>query len=125
MLHEKQVNDRRIQKTKNLLHQALGSLIREKPYDAIVVKEILDRANVGRSTFYTHFRDKDELLVKAQSMTCFRFFRRNRQTLENNTNGLSASAFLFSNIFLITCDRVAPGWEPEDERSFMFVFKRY
>jgi len=64
MLHEKQVNDRRIQKTKNLLHQALGSLIREKPYDAIVVKEILDRANVGRSTFYTHFRDKDELLVK-------------------------------------------------------------
>jgi AcrR family transcriptional regulator len=38
-------------------------LIGEKPYDAIVVKEILHRANVGRSTFYTHFRDKDELLV--------------------------------------------------------------
>jgi AcrR family transcriptional regulator len=59
----KQVKDRRIQKTNNLLHEALGSLIREKPYDAIVVQEILDRANVGRSTFYTHFRDKDELLV--------------------------------------------------------------
>jgi AcrR family transcriptional regulator len=59
----KQVKDRRIQKTKNLLHDALGSLIREKPYDAIVVQEILDRANVGRSTFYMHFRDKDELLV--------------------------------------------------------------
>jgi hypothetical protein len=37
--------------------------IREKPYDEIVVKEILDRANVGRSTFYMHFRDKDELLA--------------------------------------------------------------
>jgi len=62
-LQEKRVKDRRIQKTKNLLHEALDSLIREKPYDAIVVQEILDRANVGRSTFYMHFRDKDELLV--------------------------------------------------------------
>ena len=62
-MQEKHLKDRRIQKTKNLLHGALDSLIREKPYDAIVVQEILDRANVGRSTFYMHFRDKDELLV--------------------------------------------------------------
>ena len=62
-LHPKQTKDRRIQKTLNLLREALGSLIREKPYDEIVVQEILDRANVGRSTFYMHFRDKDELLV--------------------------------------------------------------
>ncbi|HEY9427787.1 MAG TPA: TetR/AcrR family transcriptional regulator [Gemmatimonadaceae bacterium] len=54
--------DRRVQKTQDLLHGALASLIHEKSYDAIVVKEILARANVGRSTFYTHFRDKDELL---------------------------------------------------------------
>jgi AcrR family transcriptional regulator len=55
--------DRRIQKTQKLLRGALTSLIAEKDYDSIVVKEILDRANVGRSTFYAHFRDKDELLV--------------------------------------------------------------
>ena len=60
---EKRVPDRRIQKTQKLLHDALMSLVREKPYDDIVVKEILDRANVGRSTFYTHFKDKDELLA--------------------------------------------------------------
>jgi AcrR family transcriptional regulator len=59
----KGAEDRRIQKTQNLLRGALVSLISEKPYDSIVVKEILDRANVGRSTFYTHFRDKDDLLV--------------------------------------------------------------
>jgi len=59
----KLVKDRRIQKTQKLLHEALNSLIHEKSYDSIVVKEILDRANVGRSTFYMHFRDKDELLV--------------------------------------------------------------
>jgi len=49
----------------SLLHGAFASLIREKPYDEIVVQEILDRANVGRSTFYMHFRDKDELLVSS------------------------------------------------------------
>jgi AcrR family transcriptional regulator len=59
------VRDRRIQKTRDLLHRALAALIREKPYDSISVKEILDRADVGRSTFYTHYRDKDELLVSA------------------------------------------------------------
>ena len=63
MAPENRVKDRRIQKTQALLHDALGTLIREKPYDEIVLKEILDRANVGRSTFYTHFRDKDELLA--------------------------------------------------------------
>ncbi|MEJ7809781.1 MAG: TetR/AcrR family transcriptional regulator [Gemmatimonadaceae bacterium] len=51
-----------MQRTQDLLHGALASLIHEKSYDAIVVKEILARANVGRSTFYSHFRDKDELL---------------------------------------------------------------
>jgi AcrR family transcriptional regulator len=51
-----------VQRTRGLLHGALASLIHEKSYDAIVVKEILGRANVGRSTFYTHFRDKNELL---------------------------------------------------------------
>src|SRR5215208_5573677 len=54
--------DRRVQRTQSLLRGALASLIHEKAYDAIVVKEILARANVGRSTFYAHYRDKDQLL---------------------------------------------------------------
>src|SRR5215510_3081353 len=64
-LQQTQVKDRRIQKTRKLLHDALGGLIQEKPYDEIAVQEILDRANVGRSTFYMHFRDKDELLLSS------------------------------------------------------------
>lgn len=62
-LHGKPTKDRRIEKTRRLLHEALTSLTREKPYEGIAVQEILDRANVGRSTFYMHFRGKDELLV--------------------------------------------------------------
>jgi AcrR family transcriptional regulator len=57
------VEDRRVRRTKNLLHGALASLLHEKPWSRIVVKEILARADVGRSTFYTHFRDKDALLL--------------------------------------------------------------
>lgn len=57
--------DRRIERTRALLHEALGALIREKPYDQISVTEILDRAGISRSTFYIHFRDKDELLASS------------------------------------------------------------
>jgi AcrR family transcriptional regulator len=60
---EKRSTDRRVERTQSHLREALVSLIGEKSYDAIVVKEILGRANVGRSTFYTHFRDKDDLLA--------------------------------------------------------------
>jgi AcrR family transcriptional regulator len=57
-----ETSDRRVQRTKASLHDALMGLAHEKPYPTIAVKEILDRANVGRSTFYAHFRDKDDLL---------------------------------------------------------------
>lgn len=55
--------DRRVQRTRNQLQDALIALIVEKGYDAITVQDLLDRANVGRSTFYAHFLDKQDLLV--------------------------------------------------------------
>src|SRR5262245_44997259 len=57
------VVDRRIQRTRETLHSALMALVVEVPYARITVQQILDRANVGRSTFYSHFQDKDELLI--------------------------------------------------------------
>ena len=57
------MKDRRVERTRTLLRQALASLVHEKPYHDISVREILDRANVGRSTFYAHFTDKDDLLA--------------------------------------------------------------
>jgi AcrR family transcriptional regulator len=55
--------DKRILQTRDALGDALVALIREKPFDEITVQEILDRAGVGRSTFYTHYRDKDDLFL--------------------------------------------------------------
>jgi AcrR family transcriptional regulator len=60
---EKQKVDRRFQRTEHQLREALIALILEKGYDAITVQDILDRANMGRSTFYAHYSDKEHLLL--------------------------------------------------------------
>jgi AcrR family transcriptional regulator len=55
--------DRRIQRTRKLLRDALMDLIMEDGYDAISIQDITEKANLGRATFYLHFKDKDELLL--------------------------------------------------------------
>jgi AcrR family transcriptional regulator len=54
--------DRRVQRTRALLQNALVAAIADKGYDSVTVQDIIDRANVGRSTYYAHFRDKEDLL---------------------------------------------------------------
>lgn len=55
--------DQRVRRTHERLGMALLELIVEKPIDQVTVQEVLDRASVGRSTFYLHFRDTDDLLL--------------------------------------------------------------
>lgn len=55
--------DRRIQRTRQSLHQALISLILENGYETTTIKDIVERANVGRSTFYAHYDSKEDLLT--------------------------------------------------------------
>src|SRR3990170_4916171 len=57
--------DRRVRRTRELVTDALITLIEERGYERVTVQDIIDRADVGRSTFYTHFRDKEELLLSA------------------------------------------------------------
>lgn len=57
-----QKTDRRSERTRRLIGEAFIALLREKRYEDITVQDVLDRANIGRSTFYTHYYDKEDLL---------------------------------------------------------------
>ncbi|MEE2691378.1 MAG: TetR/AcrR family transcriptional regulator [Pseudomonadota bacterium] len=64
----KEAVDRRAARTRKALHQALLALILRKRYDDITVQDIIDEADVGRSTFYAHYAGKEDLLRKGFSM---------------------------------------------------------
>jgi len=57
------MSDPRIKRTRDKLGDALIELLRGRPFDAITVQDVLDKAQVGRSTFYAHFKDKQDLLI--------------------------------------------------------------
>jgi AcrR family transcriptional regulator len=59
----KKKTDARVRRTRDALGDALIALMQEKPFDTITVQDVLDRAHVSRSTFYTHYSDKDDLLM--------------------------------------------------------------
>jgi AcrR family transcriptional regulator len=62
--------DARIRRTRTQLGTALLNLIIEKPIREVTVQDVLDRSGVGRSTFYLHYRDIDDLLLSQLEMFC-------------------------------------------------------
>ena len=59
--------DRRVSRTRRLLREAFFALILEKGYEAVTVEEITNRADLGRTTFYLHYHDKEDLLLESIS----------------------------------------------------------
>lgn len=54
--------DRRVQRTRRALREALIALLAERGWDDLTVQDLCDRADIGRSTFYLQFRSKEDLL---------------------------------------------------------------
>ncbi|ART67347.1 hypothetical protein BTO20_00920 [Mycobacterium dioxanotrophicus] len=77
------IGDRRVRRTRKLLHDAFLELVLEKGYEKTTIQDILDRADVGRSTFYGHFRDKEALLTAS--------FDGMRAQLEHDLAGIDAT----------------------------------
>jgi AcrR family transcriptional regulator len=76
--------DRRIWRTRELLQRALIELISERGYEAITIQDVVDRANVGRTTFYAHYSSKDELFMRCHEAIVSEFHSlhpRSRQEL--------------------------------------------
>ena len=91
--------DRRVRRTQQLLEQALLSLIKEKAFESISVQEIIDRANVGRATFYEHYDNKEDLLQSGFDGLEARLKERQREALACGSN-LDERLFAFSHELL-------------------------
>lgn len=88
--------DRRSQRTYHLVSTAMMALLLEKRYDAITVQDILDRADIGRSTFYTHFYDKEDVLVSVTEQMLDLFSQRMQQAQKGN--GIVPGLELFQHV---------------------------
>jgi AcrR family transcriptional regulator len=84
--------DRRVQRTHRALHEAFIGLILERGYDAVSIRDVVERAGVGRSTFYIHFGDLDELLFSHTDGNWLRSFGADREH--------SGQLFAFTRPFL-------------------------
>lgn len=58
--------DRRVRKTKKQLRQALMDIMSEKPSKSISVRELAERADINRGTFYIHYKDVNDLLQRLE-----------------------------------------------------------
>lgn len=89
--------DPRVRRTRDRLGDALMELMHGKPFTEITVQQVLDRAGVGRSTFYTHYRDKDDLFISDVE----EFFERMSDLLQQrgeNSNRVAPVQELFAHI---------------------------
>src|SRR5687767_2197406 len=99
--------DRRVRRTRRTLQEALTTLILDKSYERITIQDVLDRADVGRSTFYAHFRDKDDLL-----MACFDGVREELQrefAAEQSADALFLHAHRHRRIYKALCGKKSGG----------------
>jgi hypothetical protein len=97
--------DRRVLRTRAALRQALMELIREKGYEALTVEEITQHANLGRATFYLHYRDKDDLLLEEFSLA-----------------GPGAGAGSFRSLLPIGCPNWSEGGIDAEQQTHPAVF---
>jgi len=91
--------DRRVGKTRKAIFAALNELLQEKKFTNITVQDIIDRADIGRATFYAHFPNKDDVLVDYVE-TIFESFNAqlNEHIEQDGESSLLPVAALFAHI---------------------------
>jgi AcrR family transcriptional regulator len=89
--------DRRIDRTRKLLTDALIELVLKNGYEAVTVQDIIDQANVGRSTFYAHFENKEQLLFSGRGWLTEDLFDESGTAADQLTLGVNLAA-LFNHV---------------------------
>jgi AcrR family transcriptional regulator len=119
----KKFEDRRVRRTRTLLQNALTSLMIEKGYESITVQEIIERADVGRATFYAHFADKRTLLTSRLEDLRALLLRQQREVAA--ASGNAGRALSFSRAMLEHASASLPVWRALAGReSGAFVLAR-
>jgi AcrR family transcriptional regulator len=90
--------DRRSRRSRRLIVDALLALMREKRYERITVQEIIDRADVGRSTFYAQFRGKDDVLEREMERVFGQLQDRHRAAATERAEQLLPSLEFFRHV---------------------------
>ena len=83
--------DKRQEKTLEAIYLAFTKLVNEKNYDDITIQDILDESHIGRSTFYCHFKTKNDLLLKISNDIFEHVFSHSLQ--EEKTHDFSKDTF--------------------------------
>ncbi len=91
--------DKRIAKTNHQLYDGLARLLRVKPYNKITIEDLLQESGISRSTFYAHFKTKDEVLVSITKMIFAHVFS---HSLKEETTHDFSKASIFDYSHLIT-----------------------
>ena len=84
--------DKRTEKTAEAIYSAFANLINKKDYDDITIQDLLDEANISRSTFYAHYKTKDELLLSISNHIFEHVFSKSLQ--EEKTHDFSKDVIL-------------------------------
>ncbi|HDI3439620.1 TPA: TetR/AcrR family transcriptional regulator [Listeria monocytogenes] len=122
--------DRRQRKTRESIFKAFSTLLETKRYANITVQEIIDEANVGRSTFYAHFETKDELL-KALCTDIFshvfadEVMSEKTHDYSRNNNGLETSLSHIIHHLKDSETNIVSILSSESGELFMKYFKEY
>lgn len=100
-MYEKKGLDRRTIRTKSMIYKAFLTLLQHKSYDEISVVDIAEKADINRSTFYSHFIDKEDLLDKmiAEKMGLL-------STIMQNTAGFTLEFHTPDPLFLTLFEHV-------------------
>lgn len=83
------MTDIRILKTQQAIENAMSDLLQEKSFDHITTTELVKRAGISRSSFYTHYQDKYELIDNYQTV----FFTKLETIFSKNSTDLSAAIY--------------------------------
>lgn len=119
------VEDRRVRRSKALIVRAFADLAVEKDYGRLTVQDIIDRADVGRSTFYAHFRDKQAVLL-----SCFDEVETGLAVLADSpssTNSAAANVVLnhaweYQRVYRAVCASSASGLVQRHLRQLLLPF---